>query len=144
MKVTAIFPPEFERFIEQRAAEQAEVLAIESAAELQYNLSASSGPRTGHHHAHLPRRSSVNMPGAEFLQEQSGTLMRSVGYEADQPPYLFKVGMGIDGDSGQTQEELEGNEYGNGTKEGRQNQLNTFESAELSDRISDAMERMYP
>jgi hypothetical protein len=60
------------------------------------------------------------------------------------PIYLFKVGMGIDGDSGQTQEELEGNEYGNGTKEGRQNQLNTFESAELSDRISDAMERMYP
>lgn len=144
MKVTAIFPPEFERFIEQRAAEQAEVIAIESAAELQYNLSAGSMPRTGMHWAGQPRRSSVNAPGAEFLQEQSGTLMRSVGYEADQPPYLFKVGMGIDGDSGQTQKELEANEYGDGTKEGRQNLLNTFESAELSDRISDAMERMYP
>jgi hypothetical protein len=52
--------------------------------------------------------------------------------------------MGLDGDSGQSQEDLEANEYGNGIKKGRQNLLNTFESAELSDRISDAMERMYP
>lgn len=138
--VKAIFPPEFEAFIKQDAAEIAEIIAIESAAELNYNLSAASMPRTGQHYEGQPRRSSVNFPGAEFLQEQSGTLRDSVGYKPSQPPYLFDVGMGIAGDSGQTQAELEANEYGDGTKEGRQNLLNTFESAELSDRISDALE----
>jgi hypothetical protein len=138
--VRAIFPPEFEAFIKQDAAEIAEIIAIESAAELMYNLSAASMPRTGQQYEGQPRRSSINFPGAEFLQEQSGDLMRSVGYEDDQPPYLYRVGMGIAGDSGQPQEELEANEYGNGVKEGRQNLLNTFESAELSDRITDALE----
>jgi hypothetical protein len=133
--------PDFDAFWKQENQEKAEVIAVESAAELQYNLSAASGERSGFQYEGLPRRSSINLPKREFLQEQSGQLMRSVGYEAESP-YLFKVGMGIDGDSGQSQEDLEANEYGNGTKEGRQNLLMTFGSAELRDRVDSALEAM--
>lgn len=106
-----------------------EVGAIAAAGQLDYNLAASSSTRTGEHYEGQPRPSSINIPAAEFLQEQSGQLRRSVGYEmlADEAAAL--VGVGLNGSSGQSQEELEDNEYGNGPRAGRFSVTRTMQAA---------------
>ena len=109
-----------------------ELLAIEYRAALVYNHSAASGPRTGVKHIRLPRRSSLNEPAAEFLQEQNGKLVNSIGYKILNTS-TAEIGFGVNGDAGQPTEALLANEYGSedGTRQGRFGLLRTMESEEV-------------
>lgn len=112
----------------QQAIDEASLAA---AAQLDENTSA--GPRSGIHHAGLPRRSSSP---DEFLQEQSGDLNDSIDVR-DGGDLRNRVGFH---EAPYSVNVLGALEFGNkaGTLEGRKSLTRTFESEETRQRMRSA------
>lgn len=120
-----------------------EVLTISLTGSLKLNLSRGRQTRTGVTYYEDEGVFSSADGGSEFPQEVTGTLRSSVGFKK-KSDLKFVSGVGLNGDSGQSQEELENLAYGHGdASSGRYFMENTYENPETLQLARDDHEKVF-